>query len=178
MPGTLMPKMECALCSVIITGGAQCGACKKYLDYDCASIPEEEWIKLEDEEKAAWKCPTCLIPSSGYHQISLQAVLDEIRELKMQLRILPTLTEAVSVIKEELEDLRNCCGHNVAIVNDMSNQLSALEKQVTDLERLKAVVYTLQSYVERIRFLTTKSGPVRARHYDKAMRKLITFIRV
>ncbi|XP_037296229.1 uncharacterized protein LOC119189773 [Manduca sexta] len=146
--------MKCALCNESFNDGVQCASCKKQLDFRCASISEAGWRKLGADRRAVWKCPSCRISSpsaSTTEQASLQVVLNEIRDLKRQLSILPSLTENIHSIKDELKELRNCCEYNSSLVEEFSHKLKDLESRITGLEGLQATVHTLHRDVEGIR---------------------------
>ncbi|KAL4702319.1 hypothetical protein ACJJTC_006925 [Scirpophaga incertulas] len=90
--------MKCAECETEFNDGVQCGMCKRHLDFVCANISETGYRKLGVERRATWKCPQCkLAPSSPIPSADtagvLNSILNELRDVKLQLASLPTLIE-------------------------------------------------------------------------------------
>uniref|UniRef100_A0A2A4JR45 PHD-type domain-containing protein n=1 Tax=Heliothis virescens TaxID=7102 RepID=A0A2A4JR45_HELVI len=139
--------MKCASCNSDFNDGVQCASCKRHLDFGCASITEGGWRKLGADRRAAWKCPRCRIsspsptpspsPQPTPEPASLETILVEIRELKAQLAGLPTLSDDVRCIKEELKELKTNCEFNDVRLDDFSVKLAGIETRVTSLERLQ-----------------------------------------
>ncbi|CAH0405357.1 unnamed protein product [Chilo suppressalis] len=129
--------MKCAVCDASFNDGVQCGACKKYLDFNCANITETGYRKLGPERRLAWKCPQCKLsrsssPSPGGDSV-LETILSEIRDMKHQLSSLPTLVEDVKCIKRELEDLKSSCDFNSAKLDEQELRISDLENRVSGI---------------------------------------------
>ncbi|KAL4721618.1 hypothetical protein ACJJTC_011671 [Scirpophaga incertulas] len=131
--------MKCAECETEFNDGVQCGMCKRHLDFVCANISETGYRKLGVERRATWKCPQCkLAPSSPIPSADtagvLNSILNELRDVKLQLASLPTLIEDVKYIKQELRDLRMSCEFNSAKLEEQSDKLASLELRIQDIE--------------------------------------------
>lgn len=141
--------MKCASCDSVFNDGVQCGHCQKQFGFCCAAITENGYRKLGPERRrAAWKCfqcrgagkttpavsPTTLrvdldFPVSGAavrtadDQVTLSAVLSEIRSMRQQ------LTEDMRSTKQDVSDLRTSCDFNNSMLNEHSTRLSSSFQQ-------------------------------------------------
>lgn len=153
--------MKCATCNADFNDGVQCTSCKRHLDFGCANITEGGWRKLGAERRSAWKCPKCrmtsplptptLSPLPTPEPASLEAILNEIRELKVQLAGLPSLSADVKFIREELKELKTSCEFNGQRLDDLSVKLSDVDTRVLGLERLQESVCGLQSEIDMLK---------------------------
>lgn len=147
----------CALCSISFSDGVQCAKCRKYLDFGCAGISENGWRRLGSDRRSAWKCPSCRISSPAPSPVktpepaSIETILYEIRDIKVQLAGLPSLFESIKTITAELNDLRASHDFNCSQLDDFSSKLTRLETRVVTLENLQDSVRSLQSDVEIIK---------------------------
>lgn len=153
--------MKCGSCNSDFNDGVQCASCKRDLDFGCANITEGGWRKLGADRRAAWKCPKCRISSPAPtpspspiptpEPASLETILNEIRELKVQLAGLPSLSDDIKCIKEELKELKVSCEFNGKRLDDFSVKLASVETRVASLEQLQEAVGSLQSDVDLIK---------------------------
>ncbi|XP_022831003.1 uncharacterized protein LOC111359637 [Spodoptera litura] len=153
--------MKCVSCSVDFNDGVQCSSCGGHLDFACANITEVGWRKLGNDRRAAWKCPRCRIASPARTPIlspiptpepaSLETILSEIRELKMQLAGLPILSEDVKLMREELKDLKTSREFDGCRLDEFSAKLAGIESRVVKLENLEESLLSLQTDVDTIK---------------------------
>lgn len=115
--------MKCDLCDENFNDGFQCASCKKQLDFRCASISEASWRKLGADRTAAWKCPSCRITLPSPSAAEQASLLNEIRDLKRELSMSPSLKEDMHRIKEELEELRHCCDYIARRVKESAHKV-------------------------------------------------------
>lgn len=161
--------MKCATCSEDFQDGVQCASCKQNLDFSCAGITEGGWRRLGTERRNVWKCPSCrtlsplpVLPSSAKaaspEPASLDIILREIRDMKSQLKSLPTLVSDVKVIKDELLSIKREIADLKASNNFLSNQieehtdrLTVVETRVSNLEPMQADVDALRSELQAMK---------------------------
>lgn len=152
--------MKCAMCNSSFNDGAQCGSCKRHLDFSCANITEAAYRKMRSEKRAAWKCPSCRNPSPGpsnyqpepeHESSALETILSEIRDIKLQLSSLPSLIEDVRSIKTEISDLRASCEFNSAKLDDYSVRLASVESKLPDVTRIQETVTSTQDVLTRFK---------------------------
>lgn len=79
--------------------------------------------------------------------VTLEAVLKEVRDLKLQLAGLPGFFDEVKVMKSELTELKASCEYSCAKVDDFGVRLSKLEQKIPALERMLDVVNSTQNAV-------------------------------
>ncbi|KAF9795652.1 hypothetical protein SFRURICE_017725 [Spodoptera frugiperda] len=126
----------CAACNVQFSDGVQCGSCRKHLDFGCANISESGWRKLGTTRMAQWKCPTCRSSSPAMltpEPASLETILSEIRDMKVQLQNLPTLVGDLRVIKEELAELKITWEGASGRLDDFDTRLAEVEAKASGL---------------------------------------------
>lgn len=157
--------MKCAACGGDFHDGVQCASCKKNLDFSCAGITESGWRRLGVERRNCWKCPSCrtLSPlppakAASPEPVSLEVILQEIREMKNQLRNFPGLVSDVRVIKDEMmsikndiSDLKTCSDYLSSQIESHTDRLSVVENRVSNLEPLHATIDTLRSEMKDIK---------------------------
>lgn len=145
----------CALCNVQFNDGVQCGSCKKYLDFGCANISEAGWRKLGATRMAQWKCSACRISSPAVptsDQASLETILSEIRDMKRQLLNLPTLSDDIKVIKDELSELKSTCQGTSGKLDEFDARIAEVETKVSELEKMQVTINDLQTDLSKVKF--------------------------
>lgn len=146
--------MNCEVCGEPFTDGVHCGACNKHMDFSCANISEKSYRRLGAERKSAWKCPRCKMSRSSPVPESepsvLTTILSELRDVKRQLAVLPTLIEDVKLVRRELSDLKASCDFNGAKLDEHAIKISDLECKVADIASLQT---SLSSSVDEIAVL-------------------------
>lgn len=139
---------SCSACGDQFNDGVQCTACMKWLDFSCAQLTEVGWRRLGEQRRSDWKCPCCRaspLPSPTGNPISLEVVLKEIRELKQQFTVLPTLIEDVKVVKNELRELKTSSDFFSSKLDDFSTQMADIQKRITKFEKLNQKVFSLEA---------------------------------
>lgn len=148
----------CAACNVQFSDGVQCGSCRKHLDFGCANISESGWRKLGTTRMAQWKCPTCRSSSPAMltpEPASLETILSEIRDMKVQLQNLPTLVGDLRVIKEELAELKITWEGASGRLDDFDTRLAEVEAKASGLSNLQETVNNLQTDLARAKYELT-----------------------
>ncbi|KAJ2951749.1 hypothetical protein O0L34_g13916 [Tuta absoluta] len=69
--------------------------------------------------------------------VSLETVLNELKEIKQQLVGLPSLLQDVRALKNDMKDLKKSCEFNGKTINEHDTRISTLEKKVSEIETLK-----------------------------------------
>lgn len=165
---------RCKGCDAESRDGVQCTSCSGSFDYTCAGITETGYRRLGDNRKATWKCPACKKSSASLSQLpatlgakspsatDMDAVLGELKQLSLQVSILPTLDESVKSIKAQLAELKTMkpelaeikssidfVDHRMASLSDklieMEKDIQALQKTKMDVENLHCRVLCLET---------------------------------
>lgn len=165
--------MECSLCKTTVNDVVKCGECSKDFGYCCANISEQGYRKLGPERRANWRCSACkrkVSPASPVPQaseaplaplapqapqasqtsmacgdgVTLEAIMAEIKGLKVSLCSLPGLVQDVKEIKTELTNVKSSCESNSAKLDEYKIRLAEVEKQLPDLTRLQAKLDTVE----------------------------------
>ncbi|KAI5634611.1 hypothetical protein NE865_12674 [Phthorimaea operculella] len=69
--------------------------------------------------------------------VSLESVMNEIKEVKQQLVGLPVLIQDIRAMKNDIKELKKSCEFNDKIVNEHNTKISTLENKVSEFESLK-----------------------------------------
>ncbi|KAJ2951359.1 hypothetical protein O0L34_g13499 [Tuta absoluta] len=145
--------MICAKCGKPMSDGPQCAGCKGHFDFTCANIREAAYKGLKSAQKAAWKCPICKpagSPSDAAKTgdpVTLEDVLKEVKNLKLQLRGVPTLVEDVKTLKNDLAALKSSYEFDSAKLDEFHNRISKLEDKIPEIEQLTVKVDTSMKIV-------------------------------
>lgn len=134
----------CAVCSEQFNDGVQCGSCKKFMDFTCASVSKSGWRRLGTDRRAQWKCPNCRLSSPAFNNpetpASLDTILSEIRDMKRQLQTLPTIIDDIRIIKDELTDLKTTCDSSRDKLGEFNTRLVELETKASQFDILQETV--------------------------------------
>lgn len=163
---------KCKACEVDSRDGVQCSTCAGMFDYSCAGITEAGYRRLGDNRKATWKCPACKKSSGPQVQLAatlgckspsstdMDILLGELRQLSIQVGILPTLDESIKNIKTQLLELKTIKPELTEIkssiefvdnrIATLSDKIIAMEKDIQALQKTKKDVENLQSRVLRL----------------------------
>ncbi|XP_026746204.1 uncharacterized protein LOC113507545 [Trichoplusia ni] len=142
---------SCAVCNEQFNDGVQCGSCKNHLDFKCASISESGWRRLGIDRRAQWKCSACRMGSPSVSTLSpepaasLDTILREIRDMKLQLAGLPTLIEDIRLIRGEITDLKLSFNQANIKIDEFSARVVELESKASNFMKLEEKVIALQS---------------------------------
>lgn len=132
--------MKCVTCNKNFADGAgvQCAICGTHFDFSCASIIESGWKRLGAERRSAWKCSSCKaaspIPTPIQEQVTLESVMKEILDVKLQLVGLPKVIEDIKCIREEIVELKASCQFSSDKIDEFTARLAGAEQIVDDLE--------------------------------------------
>ncbi|XP_063382972.1 uncharacterized protein LOC134669382 [Cydia fagiglandana] len=145
--------MECALCNVSISDGAQCSVCKKDIGFCCADTTEQSFRKLRGDRKAVWKCPKCkrealpAVAAVAKHTDASDTILNEIRDLRKELACLPGLVRDMATVKSELSEVKESCNFTSNKVEEFSARLAEMERKLPEVEALNSTVQSLTNEV-------------------------------
>lgn len=152
---------KCAICSEVFNDGVQCGGCNKHFGFCCASVSEANYRKLGPERRGAWRCSQCKAnvsprtSSSGTVRdgaaSATDQILRELRELKQQLKVLPSLIEDVKDIKSELSGLKSSCEYNHSLLSDQSLKIAELEGKVAHVQSLEVALGSITAEVTHLK---------------------------
>ncbi|XP_028163200.1 uncharacterized protein LOC114354826 [Ostrinia furnacalis] len=156
--------MKCAMCNSAFNDGAQCGSCKRHLDFACANISETAYRKLRSDRRAAWRCPACKsssphssIPASP-ESASLEVILNEIRGIKLQLTSLSTLLEDVRAIKSEIADLKTASEFSSAKIDEHAARLATVESSLPAVARIQETISATQEALCQVKNESSSKG--------------------
>ncbi|CAK1599269.1 unnamed protein product [Parnassius mnemosyne] len=158
--------MHCALCNTDLNDGVKCGSCKKQLCFGCSNITEAGYRKLGADRRAAWRCSYCrnllYAPSTPTPTTSppipainggasIDMVLQEIRDLKLQLHCLPALIDDVKSIRREIQELKSSCEFNSEKIINCESRITDLESKTPKLEQIKITVDSTLSEISTLK---------------------------
>lgn len=146
--------MKCEICKNEFTSGVQCGGCGKHFDFVCANITEPRWKRLGAERRSAWKCLACKEPSPVKEVVTLESLMKEIQEMKVQLSSMPKLSEDIKCIKNEIQDLKSSCQFISEKMDEFNDRITNAEKTINVMENK---LVTLESEVKQLRKYTSNA---------------------
>ncbi|KOB58083.1 Zinc finger DNA binding protein [Operophtera brumata] len=150
--------MKCASCGSDFTDGVQCTGCMKHLDFGCAQVTEAGWRRLGTERRAAWKCFPCKglspkpLPPSSPEPVSLEVIMNEIRDIKRQLAGMPSLLQDVKTIKDEVGDLKSSCEFMGSRLESFSVRITEVESRVSGIDKMQEYIDCLENNVAELKY--------------------------
>lgn len=143
---------KCALCESDFNDGVQCTVCLKNIDFACAGITEVGYRKLGPERRGNWKCNPCKTssPSPTSSNVTLEAIMNELRGMKQQLLCLPALVQDIRSIKEEVSELKISSQFISDKVDDLSQRLKSAEEKIKALENNQEELATYRNKLSAI----------------------------
>ncbi|KAJ2945277.1 hypothetical protein O0L34_g9355 [Tuta absoluta] len=107
------------------------------------------------------------MPPSKANAVSLEAVFNELKEIKQQLAGLPTLLQDVRALKNDIKDLKKSCEFNGKTINEHNARISTLEKKNSEIETLKASLDTALSEITSLKLdIADKEQRSRLNHVE------------
>lgn len=164
---------RCAGCNSESRDVAQCSACSRCFDFNCAGITEVGYRKLGDR-KSNWKCLGCKAGTQnvGQHALlsspsvtkttDLDSMHSELKKMSKRMSILDTLAEDMKSIKAEIQDLKSSVDYAHETVKAFSDKFSDMETRLELLENDRSELFSLKKRVEQMES-TLKDNEQRAR---------------
>lgn len=157
--------MKCDSCEVNVTDRIQCGGCKKFLGYCCASVTEVGYRKLGPERRANWRCSVCKSASSvapcstdqttaqlsTEPLVTLDSLMTELRDIKSIMMKIPGLMNDVKDIKKELADVKTTCVFVSGKVEEFDGRLASVEKRLPEILQLQNTVASMETEIANLK---------------------------
>ncbi|XP_075980751.1 uncharacterized protein LOC142979606 [Anticarsia gemmatalis] len=107
-------------------------------------MTESGWKRLGAERRSAWKCVSCkdISPTSlpPKEAVTLEGIMNEIREIKSQLVSIPKISEDIKHMREEILDLKSSCQFISDRMDDFNDRILKAEKGIEDIEHKWALL--------------------------------------
>ncbi|XP_075992920.1 uncharacterized protein LOC142987868 [Anticarsia gemmatalis] len=107
-------------------------------------MTESGWKRLGAERRSAWKCVSCkdISPTSlpPKEAVTLEGIMNEIREIKSQLVSIPKISEDIKHMREEILDLKSSCQFISDRMDDCNERILKAEKGIEDIEHKWALL--------------------------------------
>lgn len=159
---------NCTKCNAEFRDGALCSVCQGHFDFACAGVTETGYRRLGDR-KSSFKCAACKnlrsasplpTPSTSPLPADMDAVLTELKRLSLQVSVLPGLDASIQTMRAEIAELRTIIPELSDIktsidfvdrkVEDLSDRITKMEKDIQSLQNTKVEMEHLQSRVHNL----------------------------
>lgn len=138
--------MKCSSCESEFTDGVQCQGCKRDFDFQCADIRENNYRRL-GKGRPAWRCKDCRVPPSS-STVTLEAVMNEIQNIKIKLTPLELIVTDVKDLKSDLTKLSDSLKSLHTTTEKHGSLIANMETRIKTLESQQSCVPDLMTSID------------------------------